>query len=505
MKYPNKETFLERAQDKQSNLLGVRTELHNDALTPMAVFRSLQEQSNDAFLLESVEHGKQMGRYTFVGLDSVAVIVYQEGVLHIQHKGQDDLRQSCCDPFPLIRDYLSLFKPLFEGGDIPPFVGGAVGYIGYDVIRVAEDIPQTVKDDLQIPDIFLMVTDRVLVFDHLKHKIHVVGSAYLDDDRSKDHLLDIYDTTCGDIDAFIDTSLCHFKVDVGAAVGRSQSVIITPEDCEAMSNQTSEDYKQAVLKAKDYIVAGDILQVVLSQRFAVPTKADPLDIYCVLRSLNPSPYMFYFKCGSFVLTGSSPETMVRLQDGGVLTKPMAGTRPRGATDEEDQALAQELLDDPKERAEHLMLVDLGRNDIGRIAKASSVEVNTFMAVEKYSHVMHIVSEVEGRILEDLDSFDAVLATFPAGTLSGAPKIRAMEIIDELEPTKRATYGGLAGYFGFDGHMDTCITIRSMVCKDGKAYVQAGAGIVADSDPDKEYQECMNKAMAVIRAIKLAEG
>lgn len=500
---PSQDDFIQRAQDESGNLLLVHTELQYDALTPMTVFRSLQEGRSEAFLLESVEHGADVGRYTFVGVDALALIIYQDGRLTITREGQTIVDESCQNPFDIIREFMKLFQPLDHPG-APPFIGGAVGYIAYDVIRVEEDIPLTVTDDLNIPDIFLMVTDRVLVFDHARHKIHVVGSAYLDEDRSEAKLTQMYQKTVADIQAFVDEHLSEINsadlsfqdLDAGAS--------LTSEEMSQMSNTTYDEFVTSVQTCKDYVQAGDILQVVLSQRFACPTKADPFEVYRVLREVNPSPYMFYVKCGDFVLTGSSPETMVAIDHGTVRTKPIAGTRKRGQDDAEDQALAEDLLQDPKERAEHLMLVDLGRNDIGRIALKDSVRVSQFMEVEKYSHVMHIVSEVEGELDPTYDPFDTILATFPAGTLSGAPKIRAMEIIDELEVSKRCTYGGLAGYIGFDGQMDTCITIRSMVFKEDVAYVQAGAGIVADSDPDAEYQESVNKAMAVVRAIKIAE-
>ena len=503
MYHPSEEDFISRAKDPSGNLLLVHTELHNDALTPMTVFRALQEGRSEAFLLESVEHGATVGRYTFVGVDALALIVYQDGQLTITRDNKKIVNESCKDPFIKIREFMNEFQPLHHEG-APPFIGGAVGYIGYDVVRVAEDIPMTVKDDLKIPDIFLMVTDRVLVFDHARHKIHVVGSSYLDEDRSEDYLAQIYQKTVADIQSFIDTSLNQIVSESQSLHNVEDSELLSLQEMSEMSNMTYDDFVRSVKQCKDYVQAGDILQVVLSQRFACLTSADPLGIYRVLRVVNPSPYMFYLKCGDFVLTGSSPETMVTIDHGRVRTKPIAGTRKRGKNEEEDQRLAEDLLQDPKERAEHLMLVDLGRNDIGRISQKDSVNVTQFMSVEKYSHVMHIVSEVEGTLDPKHDAFDTILATFPAGTLSGAPKIRAMEIIDELEPTKRCTYGGLAGYIGFDGQMDTCITIRSMVFKDGVAYVQAGAGIVADSDPDAEYQESVNKAMAVIRAIKLAE-
>jgi anthranilate synthase component 1 len=503
MYYPDQNDFINRAQDRSGNLLLVHTELHKDALTPIMVFKVLQDCYDNAFLLESVEHGESVGRYTFVGVDSMALIRFQKGVLTISQHTQEIIKETCQDPFPLIQDYMKNFRPLPHEG-MSPFVGGAVGYFTYDVVRVAEDIPATGTDDLKIPDIFLMVTERVLIFDHTRQKIYVVASAFLNEDRSVENLEKIYTQTTAKMKTFIEDHLQNIPAE-NRSLQKEEEIVMSPEKLETLSNMSKKDFLKTVQVCKEYIQAGDILQVVVSQRFAVPLKTEPLEVYRTLRVLNPSPYMFYLKCGDFVLTGSSPETMVKLQDGVVETKPIAGARRRGQTPEEDDALADELLKDPKECAEHLMLVDLGRNDIGKLAKKETVKVSKLMEVERYSHVMHIVSKVQGQLGEDKDAFDAILATFPAGTLSGAPKIRAMEIIDELEPTLRGSYGGLCGYIGFDGNMDTAITIRSMLCKDDIAYVQAGGGIVADSDPESEYQESLNKAMAVLMAIQMTQN
>ncbi|OED35753.1 anthranilate synthase component I [PVC group bacterium (ex Bugula neritina AB1)] len=508
MQYLDRDIFIKNAENGSGNLLWIYGAVHTPSISPISLFRSLQKKSETAFLLESVDHETEKGRYTFLGIDTQATITFKDSILNIEDNQKNIFHEQCRNPFPKVRSYLSQFKPIPSAKTIAPFMGGSVGYIGYDVIRVIEDIPLTVKNDLQVPDIFLMVTGTMIIFDHLNPTLYLVEPVSLGDDRSTKTLLDLYDEKCEKIENhFKDFSSIYNeeptkqKKTTSSFEKKGGNEL---EDFSKISNFPKEDFKKAVDLAKEYIMNGDILQVVLSQRFGIQTSSEPLDIYTLLRESNPSPYMFYFKHKDFVLTGTSPETMVHCKKGTVTTKPIAGTRKRGKTKAEDDALVQDLLKDPKEQAEHLMLVDLARNDIGKIAKPRSVKVSEFMSIEKYSHVMHIVSEVQGEILDILDAFDVVLATFPAGTLSGAPKIRAMEIIDELEPTQRLTYGGLCGYFGFDNQMDTCITIRSMLYKNGKVYVQAGAGIVADSDSELEYQESLNKAMALIKAIQLTE-
>jgi anthranilate synthase component 1 len=374
---------------------------------------------------------------------------------------------------------------------LPRFVGGAVGYLSYDVVRYFERLPETATTDLDVPDAAFLLPDTLVIFDHAKHQLTVLANAH----------------NTGDPDAAYDDAL--IRIDQLVDMLR-QPLTDVPEadhsvDADLQSNLSQERYEQMVRDGKEYIAAGDAFQIVLSQRFSRKTSAPPLAIYRALRMLNPSPYMFLLRFGEdFSLVGASPEMMVRLEDGIATVRPIAGTHKRGASEQEDQALEAELLADPKERAEHVMLVDLGRNDLGRVCDYGTVKVDRMMYIERYSHVMHIVSEVNGKLRKGMDAFDLLRATFPAGTLSGAPKVRAMEIIEELEGTRRATYGGTVGYFSFDGSMDTCITIRSLLLQGDDAYIQAGAGIVADSDPSREYEECIRKARAVAVAIQYAE-
>ncbi|RMD58611.1 MAG: anthranilate synthase component I, partial [Nitrospirae bacterium] len=366
------------------------------------------------------------------------------------------------------------------------------GYIGYDIVRFFEDIKEKHnKEELGLPDLFLMLFKDILIFDNLAQKIKVVSNAFIDDREPKEAYKEAIER--------IDTIVEKMK----------SNKLQLPEHrpCEGgvfSSNFTKDEFMRAVRKIKDYIRAGDVIQTVISQRFKKDTEVHPIHVYRALRLINPSPYMFYLEAGDTTLVGSSPEILVRLEDGRITLRPIAGTRRRGDTEEEDLMLEEELLSDPKENAEHIMLVDLGRNDVGRIAVVGSVAVKEFMQIERYSHVMHIISSVEGVLKEDRDVFDLLRASFPAGTVTGAPKIRAMQIIEELEPVRRGPYAGCVGYISFSGNMDTCITIRTIIFKDGKAYVQAGAGVVADSNPEKEYIETVNKAMALVKAIEMAE-
>jgi anthranilate synthase component 1 len=376
---------------------------------------------------------------------------------------------------------------------LPRFFGGAVGYLGYDMVRYFEDLPSEKPACIGSYDSYFLITDTIVIFDNVRQKIKVVSNAHIDGDTTPE---EAYLQAIAKIEAITRKLRSPLVCEAVPASGKS---------VEFCSNITRKDFESAVEKAKEYVRSGDIIQVVLSQRFSGELSADPLDIYRVLRTLNPSPYMFFLRLEDTVVAGASPEVMVRKEGDNVELRPIAGTRPRGATSEEDNLLAIELLADPKERAEHVMLVDLGRNDLGRVCTAGSVKVTELMAIERYSHVMHIVSNVQGQLEASCDAFDLVRATFPAGTLSGAPKIRAMQIIDELEPVRREIYGGAVGYFSFSGNMDLAIAIRTLVIKGGKVHLQAGAGIVADSDPAAEWQETVNKGMAVMKAIELAEG
>jgi anthranilate synthase component 1 len=396
------------------------------------------------------------------------------------------------DPTVFLKNILAGYKPVEVPG-LPRFVGGAVGYLGYDMVRHFERLPTELPDTIGAWDSFFMITDTLLIFDNVKQKIQVVAAAYLDGTVAPE---DAYNEAVAKIDALV--------AKLRTPLAATSTTMPASTSVGFSSNTTQQQYEAAVKKAKEYVRSGDIIQIVLSQRMTGDLTVDPFDIYRVLRTLNPSPYMFFLRCDDTVVTGASPEVMVRKEGSRVELRPIAGTRPRGATAEEDARLAEELLADPKERAEHVMLVDLGRNDLGRVCATGSVEVSELMVIERYSHVMHIVSNVRGELTGGRDAFDLVRATFPAGTLSGAPKIRAMEIIDELEPVRRGIYGGAVGYVSFSGNMDLAIAIRTLVVKDGKVHLQAGAGIVADSNPTAEWQETVNKAMAVRRAIELAE-
>ncbi|HLZ18600.1 MAG TPA: anthranilate synthase component I, partial [Smithellaceae bacterium] len=387
---------------------------------------------------------------------------------------------------------LGRYKPVATPG-LPRFFGGAVGYVGYDMVRYFEKLPAAPPDDLNLDESVFVISDSLVIFDNTRHTIKVVACAYTEGPESPE---EAYKEACRKIDEMV--SLLLAPAAAPAAMEPTNGVAFE-------SNMTSDQFKAMVEKAKDYIAAGDIIQVVLSQRFSTTCQADPVDLYRALRYINPSPYLFFLKLDDLTMIGSSPEVMVRLEQADVELRPIAGTRRRGKTEQEDRALADELLSDEKERAEHVMLVDLGRNDLGRIAETGTVQVNQYMVVEKYSHVMHLVSNVRAQLAKGKDAFDVLAATFPAGTLSGAPKVRAMQIIDELEIVRRGPYGGAVGYFSFSGNMDLCITIRTMVIRDGKIYVQAGAGIVYDSQPESEHQETINKSRGMQMAVKLAAG
>ncbi len=500
MFHPSKEEFIKLAKNKNYNLISVWSEITNDELTPISIFKKLEQESKYAYLLESVESGENLGRYTFIGIDPFSIISYdyKTQALTIKEDKKNTIKTS--EPFLEIKKYLSKFR-LANKDSLPPFLGGAVGYVGYDIVRTIEHLPNIPKKDVDVPDLVFMLSDTVIIFDHLKHKIMVCATAFLGRDviyNVPAKIDDAYEEAKRKIYDLIENKIGIVSSDKKLEFEKNGKAQFEPEP---VSNFKKEDFKKAVLKCKEYIKAGDILQGVISQRFQKQITCPPFDIYRSLRSINPSPYMFYLKMNDFYLLGSSPETMVKVIDKTITTKPIAGTRKRGKDNAEDDKLSKELLADEKECAEHIMLVDLGRNDVGKVSEKGSVKVTEFMNVEKYSHVMHIVSDVEGKLSQDKDIYDAINAIFPAGTVSGAPKIRAMEIIDELEPTKRGPYAGLVGYISWTGDLDTCITIRTILCKDNVAYVQAGAGIVADSDPEKEYEETVNKAMGLLQAIE----
>jgi anthranilate synthase component 1 len=488
MYFPDRMTFADLAA--KGNLIPVYREIMADMDTPVTAFKKIDDGTY-SFLLESIEGGEKWGRYTFLGASPSVVIRTRGDLVEILKSGDTPVSLQSKDPLGAVRDYLVRFEPVEVDG-LPRFFGGAVGYLGYDMVRYFEDLKSDKPAEIGAWDSCFLITDTLLIFDSVRQKIKVVANAHLEGATPDE----AYNNAVGRIDALI---------------ARLKAPLVSLPDKKAggkpitlSSNMHRRDFESAVEKAKEYVRSGDIIQVVLSQRFSAELTVDPLDIYRVLRTLNPSPYMFFLRMDDTLVVGASPEVMVRKEGELVELRPIAGTRPRGATPEEDVRLERELLADPKERAEHVMLVDLGRNDLGRVCKTGTVKVSELMTVERYSHVMHIVSNVQGEIDGGMDAFDLVRATFPAGTLSGAPKVRAMEIIDELEPSKREIYGGAVGYFSFSGNMDLAIAIRTLVIKDGKIHLQAGAGIVADSDPAAEYQETVNKAMAVVKAIETVE-
>ena len=492
MYYPTLEDFREAA--KSGNTIPVYRSILADMETPVSAFYKLMPD-NYAFLLESVEGGENVARYSFLG-SQPSVLFHSKGhqvTIEYLEKGETVV-QEYEDPLRALEEVMQDYRPV-DTEELPKFHGGAVGYMSYDMVRFVEELPDNTEDDLQLPDCFFMIAETILIFDHVNHQIKVVANAHID----------------GDVDAAYADALAKIEALVEKLTTASETHLRRnsdehPEQSDKIpqSNFTKSDYETVVKRAKEYVAAGDIIQVVPSQRFSCPVSVDSFEVYRALRVINPSPYMYYLKLNGFDIVGASPEMMVRVEDGIVQTVPIAGTRPRGTTTEEDRELEQMLLADPKERAEHVMLVDLGRNDLGRVCEYHTVEVTDLMIVERFSHVMHIVSHVTGRLREDLTAFDVLRACLPAGTLSGAPKIRAMEIIDELEPTRRATYGGTVGYFSFSGSADTAITIRTAVIKDNTAYVQAGGGVVADSVPETEYYETLSKARAMLSAIALAE-
>ena len=462
---------------ESANLVPVYVEINADLETPVSAYLKVARPPY-SFLLESVEGGEQLARYSFIGTEPTRIIKTGPG----QSAG-------AVDPLIPVEQTLSEFT-IADTGHAVRFNGGMVGYLSYEAVNYFERLPSPEADTLGLPESIFMLTTTFVVFDHVRHKLRVVSHAHVDGDVEV-----AYRDAVGRIDEL---------------VGRLRGPLYPPagehsESREEMPNMEREQFEANVRRVKQYVVDGDIIQAVPSQRFARPTEADPFEIYRALRTINPSPYMYYLDLDGFQIVGASPEMLVQVENGNIAMHPIAGTLPRGATDEEDAALEHRLRTDEKERAEHIMLLDLSRNDVGRVSEPGSVRVTELLEVERYSHVMHLVSHVEGKIREDATSFDALRACFPAGTVSGAPKIRAMEIIAELEPVKRGPYAGAVGYFDFSGNMDTAITIRTLVVKDGVAYAQAGGGVVFDSIPESEYQETIHKASAVMRAIDEAEG
>jgi anthranilate synthase component 1 len=479
----------------QGNLIPIWRELPADLDTPVSVYLKLRDAAptQKTFLLESVEGGEQVARYSFIGAEPSQLITIHGQSVTIGNGHSETLTAHSANPLETLREHMRAYRAVRVSG-LPRFTGGLVGYLAYDLARSFEHIPATAHDDLHVPDAQLMLADSLVVFDHVKHRLLVIAHAHLQDDVTAAYHAAV--ERVEQLTQRLQTPLTQSKAYTPSVSTKATSML--------RANITPAQYQANVGAAQEYIAAGDAFQIVLSQRFERETHAAPFDIYRALRRLNPSPYMFYLDFGELRLIGASPEMMARVEDGAAEVRPIAGTRRRGRSEAEDECLARELLADPKERAEHVMLVDLGRNDLGRVAKFGSVCVPQLMGIEKFSHVMHIVSRVRAELRPECDAFDVLRATFPAGTLSGAPKIRAMQIIEALEGTRRGVYGGAVGYFDYTGNMDTCIAIRTIVMRGQHAYVQAGAGIVADSDPASEHQECVNKAQALAEAIRLAE-
>lgn len=476
----------------QKGLVPVCREIVADLDTPLTAFAKVALGRSHAFLLESLQGGEKWGRFSFIGFEPLATFVSRGDQVEIRRAAGTE--SFVADPIEALKTLVASFDPC-DTGYLPRFFGGAVGFMGYDMVRFMERLPVINPPLDDFPDSSFMVPKTVLICDSIKQTISVVNCVITVGEKDLDAL---YRQAEAEIDAIV----AQLRGPLPAGLVREQASVLAPHDFAP--NMSKDEFKAMVAKAKEYIMAGDIIQVVLSQRFHSKTALNPFALYRALRHINPSPYLFFLKLDDIVQIGSSPEILVRLEGDDVEVRPIAGTRKRGRNEDEDLALERELLADPKERAEHLMLVDLGRNDIGRVCRYGTVETRDLLIVERYSHVMHIVSGVHGKLESGKDQFDVLRACFPAGTVSGAPKIRAMEIIEELEPERRGPYAGAVGYFGFSGNMDICITIRTIVMHGDDLWVQSGAGIVADSDPETEFEETINKAMALRRAVELAE-
>jgi len=484
-------TFEEfKTSARKGNVIPVFSTYMADLLTPVSAFLRLQEQSSRAFLLESVEGGEKTARFSFLGFDPFVTIHFDDGLLKVE--SPDGVETTTGDIFEYLNRLFSIYKPVRPAG-LPRFTGGAVGYFGYETIRYIEEIPVRTATKPEFPEAVVMLFDTVLAFDHLRHQIYVIKNVFLPDTATAD-LRQIYDSAT----VYIATVTDKLEKELKSATEPSS------QSGEVVSNVEEGQFCEMVARAQEHIAVGDVFQVVLSQRFEQNLSVRPFDVYRALRIINPSPYLYFLQMEDSCVIGSSPELLVRVEDDVVEVRPIAGTRPRGHDEAEDIRLQEDLLRDEKEIAEHVMLVDLGRNDVGQVSQSGTVEVSEFKTIEKYSHVMHLVSNVRGKLKQGLSALDALKACFPAGTVSGAPKIRAMQIISELEKERRGVYAGALGYLDFSGNLDTCIAIRTIVTKDQTAFFQAGAGIVADSVPEREYQETIQKSAALRAAIAFAE-
>jgi anthranilate synthase component 1 len=494
------EPSLEEARElaREGNVVPVRARLIDDCETPVSAFLKLragEPEGAPCFLLESAEQG-QVGRYSFVGLRPRALLRWSEGTLSewsgeaASGGGAPTATEAAPDPYAAVAARLRGYRPAPVEG-LPPFAGGAVGFFAYDLVRTVEPLGEPNPDPLGLPDLALMVTDAMVIFDHLRHELTILACAFVEEDASVDAAYERAAAT-----------IAEMRERLRGAVPAPERPR-TAEPPKFQSNMEREEFEAAVARIVEYVHAGDAFQVVPSQRFSAPARVEAFSIYRGLRAVNPSPYMYFLEFGDFQIAGASPEPLVKVIGNRVETRPIAGTRPRGGSEDEDRRRAESLINDPKERAEHVMLVDLGRNDLGRVCEYGSVKVDELMAVETYSHVLHIVSQVSGKLKDGVSALDVLRSALPAGTLSGAPKVRAMQIIDELEKVKRGGYGGAVGYLSWDGDLDTAIHIRTAVIKDGRVHVQAGGGTVADAKPEYEWNESVNKARAVFRAVEVA--
>ena len=488
MHFPSSSEFV--ALTRKGNLVPVYREILADMETPVSAFKKIDD-GQTSFLLESIEGGEKWARYSFLGSGPGKLFRSRDQYFEVLDGDKVIRSGECDDPFVEFKAFMAPYQPV-ELPELPRFFGGAVGYLGYDMVRFVEQLPSDKPREIGVWDSCFLLTETLLIFDNMRQTIKVVCNAHIEAGADP---VTVYDKATRAVDALI--AKLRQPLSPGAREADQ------PTELELTSNFDRQQFEQAVEACKEYVRAGDVFQVVLSQRFSGELTCDPFDIYRALRTINPSPYMFFLRFGETLVVGASPEVLVRKEGSRVDVRPIAGTRPRGATVDEDIALEKELLADEKELAEHIMLVDLGRNDLGRVCKTGTVEVSELKVIERYSHVMHIVSNVKGELEEGRDALDVFRATFPAGTLSGAPKIRAMEIIDEFEPCRREIYGGAVGYFSFNGNMDTAIAIRTLVIHGDKIHLQAGAGIVADSVPASEYEETINKAQGVVKAIDKA--